>query len=61
MASQPHDKSDKHCSVCKNKFTKNSMTLSIRKRVGNCLERYVCCGSCYEEEYGKGAYASRTE
>lgn len=58
MASQPHDKSDKHCSVCKKKFTKNSMTLSIRFRAPGFIERAIACGSCYEEKYGGGAYAS---
>jgi len=54
MASQPHDKTGKHCFLCKRVFTKQSATFTISFKEPNLIIKRCVCGDCHHKHMAQG-------
>jgi len=54
MASGPHDKSGRKCSVCGEEFTSHSYVGTITRKEGNYQIPKLVCRSCHNKHYSEG-------
>jgi hypothetical protein len=54
MASQPHDKSGRKCSICDMEFTSHSYVGTITRKEGHYQIPKLVCRKCHNKHYEKG-------
>lgn len=54
MAKQPHDNSGMKCAMCPHIFTKEDITLTITRQIGNHHIATRVCRHCHHAYYAEG-------